>query len=170
MGPPHATARGGPARYLRTGAAAANTHAWSTSERPTSSARPHTITNHNNQERKLRMANAKSSQSQNSGIASLPCKTITKITNYIRAGYSGLYLVSTEEQRVQAEIQAIAKQLKYNLFIWSAVEGLGDMLKGTANPCNDPLEALIAIGDLKEQTVILLQDFHLFLLDNNPVL
>jgi hypothetical protein len=38
-----------------------------------------------------------------------------KIINYIRAGYPGLYLVSPEEQRVEAEIKTIATQLKYNL-------------------------------------------------------
>ena len=31
-----------------------------------------------------------------------------KISNYIRAGYSGLYIVSPEEQRVEAEIKAVA--------------------------------------------------------------
>jgi hypothetical protein len=110
------------------------------------------------------------SKSQNSGIESSPCKTKTRIINYIRAGYPGLYLISPEEQRVQAEMAGIAKELRYNAFFWSAVDGLVDMVKGTAHPCNDPLEALVAIGDLKEQTIILLQDFHLFLVDPNPVI
>jgi hypothetical protein len=35
---------------------------------------------------------------------------------------------------------------------------------------NDPLEVLIAIRDLKEKTLILLRDFHLFLQDPNPIL
>ena len=35
---------------------------------------------------------------------------------------------------------------------------------------NDPLEALIATQELKEQTIILLRDFHLFLQDPNPIL
>jgi ATP-dependent 26S proteasome regulatory subunit len=150
-------------------AVAVNTPAWSTLARRISNARQVTVTN-NKQESSFRMENAKSLKSRSSGIASLPSEITTKITNYIRAGYPGLYLVSPEEQRVQAEIQAIARQLKYNLSFWSAVDGLVDMVKGTANQCNDPLEALIAIGDLKEQTIILLQDFHLFLVDPNPVL
>jgi SpoVK/Ycf46/Vps4 family AAA+-type ATPase len=93
-----------------------------------------------------------------------------RIINYIRAGYPGLYLVSSEELRVQAEMQETAKELKYNLFFWSVVDGLVDISKGTTAACNDPLEALIAIGELKEQTIILLQDFHLFLADPNPIL
>jgi ATP-dependent 26S proteasome regulatory subunit len=93
-----------------------------------------------------------------------------KIINYIRAGYPGLYLVSSEEQRVALEMTRIAKDLKYNLVFWSVVDGLVDTQKGTNNSANDPLEALIAIRDLKEKTLILLRDFHLFLQDPNPIL
>ena len=92
-----------------------------------------------------------------------------KIINYIRAGYPGLYLVSAEEQRVALEMTRIAQELKYNLVFWSVVDGLVDTQKGTNNSANDPLEALIAIKDLKEKTLILLRDFHLFLQDPNPI-
>ena len=88
-----------------------------------------------------------------------------KIISYIRAGYPGLYLVSHEEQRVALEMTRIAQELKYNLVFWSVVDGLVDTQKGTNNSANDPLEALIAIKDLKEKTLILLRDFHLFLQD-----
>jgi hypothetical protein len=94
----------------------------------------------------------------------------SKIINYIRAGYPGLYLVSHEEQRVQVEISTIAKDLKYRLFFWSCVDGLVDAEKGTNNSANDPLEALIAVQDLKEKSIVLLRDFHLFLQDPNPIL
>ena len=93
-----------------------------------------------------------------------------KIINYIRAGYPGLYLVSPEEQRVEAEINQIAQELKYNLVFWSVVDGFVDVEKGTNNSTNDPLEALIAIRNVKEQTIILLRDFHMFLQDPNPIL
>src|ERR1035437_4458191 len=94
----------------------------------------------------------------------------SKIINYIRAGYPGLYLVSAEEQRVALEMTRIAQELKYNLVFWSVVDGLVDTQKGTNNSANDPLEALIAIRELKEKTLILLRDFHLFLQDPNPIL
>ena len=94
----------------------------------------------------------------------------SKINNYIRSGYPGLYLVSPEEQRVAAEITQVAQELEYNLVFWSVVDGLVDTQKGTNNSANDPLEALIAIKDLKEKTIILLRDFHLFLQDPNPIL
>ena len=56
------------------------------------------------------------------------------------------------------------------LVFWSVVDGLVDAQKGTNNSANDPLEALIAIRDLKEKTLILLRDFQLFLQDPNPIL
>lgn len=40
----------------------------------------------------------------------------------------------------------------------------------TGTPAHAPLEALIAIRELKEQSIILLRDFHLFLADPNPIL
>ena len=76
----------------------------------------------------------------------------SQIINYIRAGYPGLYLVSHEEQRVALEMTQIAQQLNYNLVFWSVVDGLVDTQKGTNNSANDPLEALIAIKDLKGKT------------------
>ena len=93
-----------------------------------------------------------------------------KITQYIRAGYAGLYLLSPEEQRVEAECQAIATDLGYHLHVWSATTGLLDTEKKTLRDCNDPLAALLAIAELPEKSLVLLRDFHLFLEDSNPVL
>jgi hypothetical protein len=93
-----------------------------------------------------------------------------KIINHIRAGYSGLYLVSAEEQRVEAEMGAVAGELKSQLCFWSAADGLVNVTQGTTSASGDPLEALLAIQEMQGQTVILLKDFHLFLQDPNPVL
>jgi ATP-dependent 26S proteasome regulatory subunit len=95
----------------------------------------------------------------------------TKIINYIRAGYAGLYLVSPEEQRVEAELRTIAKEVGFGLFAWSTTTGLIDTDKGAARQVNDPMDALLAIQELPEKTIIVLRDFHLFLNeDPNPVL
>lgn len=116
------------------------------------------------------MAKTTSSKSQNSDIASSQSDMRTKIINYIRAGYPGLYLVSNEEQRIDAEMKCIAQDLDYALHIWSVVDGLVNAHNGQSRQANDPLEALSAIQELKEKTVILLRDFHLFLQDPNPIL
>jgi AAA+ superfamily predicted ATPase len=116
------------------------------------------------------MANSQSSKSPDSDIANSPSDLKGKIINYIRAGYPGLYLVSHEEQRVALELTRIAKELKYNLVFWSAADGLVNVEQNTTTAANDPLEALLAIQELKEKTIILLRDLHLFLQDPNPIL
>jgi len=57
--------------------------------------------------------NIKPSKSLNPDIASSPSNMKSKIINHIRSGYPGLFLVSPEEQRVEAEMHQIAKDL-YN--------------------------------------------------------
>lgn len=93
-----------------------------------------------------------------------------QITNYIKAGYSGLYLISHEEARVEAELKAIATGLGHPLHAWSITEGLIDTTKGTTRECNDPMEVLNAITELPEDSILLLRDFHQFFDDPNPVL
>ena len=39
-----------------------------------------------------------------------------QISNYVRTGYPGIYLVSHEEARVESELLAVAKALKYRLY------------------------------------------------------
>jgi len=92
------------------------------------------------------------------------------ICNYIRAGYPGIYLVSCEETRIEAEMKAIAQNLKYRLFAWSITEGLVETVDGRTQSAQDPVELLAAVDDLPENTLLLLKDFHQFLEDGSPVL
>ncbi len=94
----------------------------------------------------------------------------SQITNYIRAGYPGIYLVSCEEARVEAEMKTLAASVNYQLFAWSVTEGLVNTKDGHVKPANDPLQAVEAIGELPENSVVLLKDFHQFVEDGNPVL
>jgi ATP-dependent 26S proteasome regulatory subunit len=138
--------------------------------RRTITAKPRTTINNRNNTNN-HMPNTKPSTSQNSDIASSPSNNMkSKIINYIRAGYPGLYLVSHEEQRIDSETVTIAQELNYSLHFWSVVYGLVDSKTGQSRPANDPLEALVAIQDIKEKSIILLRDFHLFLQDPNPIL
>jgi hypothetical protein len=94
-----------------------------------------------------------------------------KIVNYIRAGYSGLYLVSPEEKRVEAEMKAVAKETGFRLHVWSVTEGLIDTKTGSVRQMPEPLEVLLAARDLPKETIIVLRDFHAFLSgDPNPML
>jgi ATP-dependent 26S proteasome regulatory subunit len=93
-----------------------------------------------------------------------------RLTHYIRAGYAGLYLVSHEEQRVEAEIKAIATALSYRLFAWSVTAGLMDTTDGSSRGAQDPMEVFGALEALPENSITLLRDFHLFFEETNPLL
>jgi AAA+ superfamily predicted ATPase len=113
----------------------------------------------------------------NSESASSLSESGAKIFDYIRAGYPGLYLVSPEEQRVEAEFKSVLDQLnrgrqeseRYQLCYWSVVDGLVNMQTKQSREANDPSDVLQAIAEQPEKTVTLLKDYHLFLQDPNPV-
>jgi SpoVK/Ycf46/Vps4 family AAA+-type ATPase len=90
--------------------------------------------------------------------------------SYIRAGYPGIYLVSHEEARAEAQLSEAAKATKHGLYAWSATTGMIDTKTGRSLGAEDPLAALTAIAEIPENTLILLRNFHLFLEDQNPVL
>jgi len=113
---------------------------------------------------------AKSNPRPGSDNASSLSDLGAKITHYLQAGYPGLYLVSPEVQRVEAELHAIAQALDYNLCFWSVVAGLVESKSKKLHPAQDPLEALQTVEQLPEKSMVLLKDFHLFLQDPNPVL
>ena len=92
------------------------------------------------------------------------------ITNYIKAGYPGIYIVSSEEARVEAELKAIAASLQHRLYAWSVTEGLIDTQDGKIQDVHDPVDVMAIIEELPEDSVVLLRDLHLYLQDVNPVL
>jgi SpoVK/Ycf46/Vps4 family AAA+-type ATPase len=102
-----------------------------------------------------------------------------QITNYVRAGYPGLYLVSHEEQRVGSEFKAVVKDLngsakadaRWSLYAWSFTEGIVNTEDGASiGDTQDPLEMLKAIASIPERSIIMLRDFHMFLAEPNPLL
>jgi ATP-dependent 26S proteasome regulatory subunit len=115
-------------------------------------------------------AKRKRTPRQDSASASSPSDTLAALRNYLRAGYPGLYLVSPEEQRVEAELKAVAADLDYQLFVWSVADGLVNVTNRTVHNATDPLEVLEAVAELPERSLLLLKDFHLFLAEPNPFL
>jgi len=109
----------------------------------------------------------------------------TQITNYIRAGYSGLFVVSHEEQRIGHDLKAVVESLNKNkkrdaeekehwdLYVWSITEGLhhidGDDVKAITDT-TDPFMMLDKLGELEERSIFILRDFHMLLADPNPSL
>lgn len=124
------------------------------------------------------MPKEKSNQAPSSDTGSSLSELGTKITHYIQAGYPGLYLVSAEEQRVEAEIKIIVEHLnrnkqakeQYQLCYWSVVDGLVNTTTNQSRNVNDPLEVLQSVNEHNERAVFLLKDYHLFLEDPNPII
>lgn len=103
-----------------------------------------------------------------------------KIAAYLRAGYPALYILSPEKGRVQAELFAIAKELKRldgspnprQLVLWDLLNGCetvsgqqGEKREAVGGETADPVGCLQwAAG--QEKKVVVLKDFHHFL--NNP--
>jgi hypothetical protein len=96
------------------------------------------------------------------------------LPTYLRAGYPGLALISSEEARAEAEIASACTSLERKLHAWSSTEGLVDTAEGRATPCPDPLEALgLLDGMFASDTprhVVLLRDLQLHLDQSDPML
>lgn len=102
----------------------------------------------------------------------------TRIVNYLKAGYPGLYIISHEEQRVEAVMREVLVEANktqgdepFQLSAWSCTEGLIDLSgpEAKATGVAEPLEMLEAFHKAPQKTVFLLRDFHLFVEDKNPM-
>src|SRR3979411_1111532 len=82
----------------------------------------------------------------------------------IRARYPLLYLVTWEEQRLDAILQDLASAHGKVLLSWSITRGLRRTGGSRGGPHveagKDPAEVLAAIGKLTEPSLVGLQDFH----------
>jgi ATP-dependent 26S proteasome regulatory subunit len=87
----------------------------------------------------------------------------------IRARYPLIYLVSWEEQRLDAILQDLASAHGKVLLSWSITRGLRRIGGPRGGPHveagRDPVEMLAAIGKLTEASLVVLKDFHPFLND-----
>ena len=92
-----------------------------------------------------------------------------EIETLIRARYPILYILSSEEMRVQAMIVAIAQKRQKKVFEWSFTTGIvpaGTSIQSqkARNPATkDPLVALDQVIDHVEPAIFIFKDFHPFL-------
>ncbi|MEW6432794.1 MAG: AAA family ATPase [Myxococcota bacterium] len=82
----------------------------------------------------------------------------------IRARYPLIYLVTWEEQRVEALMGDVARAHGKDLLEWTATRGL-TALSGTLRGVDpdgtrEPVQALLSIGKLPNPALVLLKDFH----------
>ncbi len=97
----------------------------------------------------------------------------TELETLIRARYPILYILSSEEMRVQSMIMDIAAKRQKKVFEWSYSTGIvpagtsiqSQKLRNTAT--KDPSMALDQVIEQVEPAIFIFKDFHPFLTKNN---
>lgn len=96
-----------------------------------------------------------------------------EVETLIRARYPILYIVSSEEMRVQNMVVAIAQRRQKKVFEWSYTTGIvpaGTSIQSQKHrnaATKDPLTALDQVIEQVEPAIFLFKDFHPFLAKNN---
>ena len=90
-----------------------------------------------------------------------------RIEVLVRARYPLINIVSSEEQRVEDTLKAIARNRGKRFFIWSVTKGLQSDDGSCATDLREPIKALDHILEGDVNGIFLLKDFHPFL--NDPV-
>src|SRR6266704_3585335 len=97
----------------------------------------------------------------------------TELETLIRARYPILYIISSEEMRVQALVVEIAKKRQKKAFEWSYSTGIvpaGTSIQSQKHrnaATKDPLMALDQVIEQVEPAIFIFKDFHPFLSKNN---
>lgn len=97
------------------------------------------------------------------------------LANYVRAGYSGIYILSFEESRVEGILKQVADEVKttegeqFGLYGWSLTQGITDYREGsTIGDTEDPIAMLSEFNKLPDGSILAARDFHLHLAETNP--
>src|SRR5437764_11050734 len=97
----------------------------------------------------------------------------TELETLIRARYPILYIISSEEMRVQGLVVEIAKKRQKKVFEWSYSTGIvpaGTSIQSQKHrnaATKDPLMALDQVIEQVEPALFIFKDFHPFLTKNN---
>ncbi len=87
----------------------------------------------------------------------------------VRARYPMVYLVTSEEQRVEAILSDLAETHGKVLLGWSITKGFrrlgGSKTAAAPDGAREPLQAIAAIEKLSEPSLVVLKDFHPYLSD-----
>ena len=96
---------------------------------------------------------------------------IKKITNYLKAGYPCLSILTTEETRAITDVMQAAKTCNKKIMTWSASEGLRSIHPEVLQ-FSDTEDLMAALRELKEkepeESVIVLRDVHSWPFDRDP--
>jgi hypothetical protein len=87
-----------------------------------------------------------------------------EVEDLVRARYPLLYVVSSEESRVEAMLKEIARNREMRLEIWSVTEGFKTVFGGQGKrDIYDPFKALEYLTQTEGRALFVLRDFHPFL-------
>src|SRR6267378_7087312 len=102
-----------------------------------------------------------------------PPRFVAELDTLFRARYPLIYLLTWEEQRLDAILQDLAAQHGKVLFGWSVTRGLRRIGGARAVPHLDaqksPVEMLATLAKLGEPSLVVLKDFHPYLGDAQVV-
>ncbi|MGZ8901099.1 MAG: AAA family ATPase [Limisphaerales bacterium] len=96
-----------------------------------------------------------------------------ELETLIRARYPIIYIVSSEEQRVQQLLVQIAERRQKSVYEWSCTTGLApsgasiQLQKNRNAPTRDPLAALDQVIEQVDPAIFLFKDLHPFLTKGN---
>ncbi|HVP69556.1 MAG TPA: AAA family ATPase [Anaeromyxobacteraceae bacterium] len=106
------------------------------------------------------------------GAAPQRPRFVEELETLVRARYPLVYLVSWEEQRVDAHLEELAREHGKAYLTWSATKGLRQQ-GGSRTPApeasREPPAALAAIEKLADPSLVVLKDFHPYLSDPGVV-
>ncbi len=88
-----------------------------------------------------------------------------ELETLIRARYPVIYIVSWEEHRVEEALRRIAQDRGKKIFFWTVTQGMVANSNLRDNATRDPLAALDAVLDSREQALFVLKDYHAFISD-----
>lgn len=88
-----------------------------------------------------------------------------ELETLIRARYPIIYIVSWEEQRVEDALREIARERGKKIFFWTVTQGMVSNPAHRDNATRDPIAALDAVIDSREQALFVLKDYHAFIND-----
>ncbi len=88
-----------------------------------------------------------------------------ELKTLIRARYPIIYIVSWEENRVEKALREIAQERGKKIFFWTITQGMVLNPNHRDNATRDPLAALDAVMDSRDQALFVLKDYHAFISD-----
>src|SRR5512133_2616352 len=97
-----------------------------------------------------------------------PPRFVQELDVLVRARYPLVYLVTSEEQRLEAVLAELAETHGKTLLGWSVAKGfrrLGGSKTAGLEGAREPLAALAAIEKLSDPSLVVLKDFHPYLQD-----